>query len=161
MPLKKISEAARAFATKVLAIDNTAQPKEHIRAIRELLCKNGVELNGDSLPEVLSKLKQKHLVDSVIVTKRDGSILATTEQNGIKQAITGTALFNYVSSELEKTESVLIKSNGDWFMVFPFGEKIFVVKAAASLSTVELKALAKELDNFLKGTFFEANNKAF
>jgi len=161
MAFQKIASVFRGFASRVLAIDDTELPRGQIKIIREMLCNHNLELNGNSLAEILVKLRQKHLVDSIIVTKRDGAVVATTEQNGLKAAITGTALFNYVSSELVTPETVLIKSDGDWFMVFLFSEKIFVVKASASLSTTELKALAKELDSFLKIPDFPSNNKPF
>ncbi len=161
MAFQKLSSIVKGFASRVLAIDDTALPKSHLTAIREMLCSNGFEFNGKNLGEILVGLRQKHVVESIIVTKRDGSVIATTEENGLKEAITGTALFNYVSSELMTPETVLIKSNGEWFMVFPFSEKIFVVKASASLSTIELKAIAKELDSFLKLPAYQSKNKAF
>ena len=161
MPLQKISKLVRGFASKVLAIDDTAQPEEHIKLIKELLGNHSFDCNGNSITDIILMLRRKHLVDSIIVTKRDGSVLASTEQNGLKAAITGTALFNYVSSELVKAETVLVKSDNDWFMVFPFNEKIFMVKASASLSVTELKCLAKELDSFLKTAVLQHNDKAF
>lgn len=161
MLFSRLSSLFRGFASRVLAIDNTALPKDQIRVLREILSGHDFELRAQNIFELLIALKRKHLVDSIIVTKRDGSVIASTEHNGFKEAITGTALFNYVSSELSRTENILIKSGGEWFIVFPFNEKIFVVKASSSLSTIELKALAKELEVLLKKNLRQADNKAF
>ena len=149
MVLEKISSVVKGFASKVLAIDDTSLPREQIKFLKEFGASYKFALNTENIAEMFEVLRQKHLVDSIIVTERDGSIIATTEQNGLQAAITGTALFNYVNSELARTETVLIKCSGEWFMVFCFSEKIFVVKAAASLSNIELKALAKEINLFL------------
>jgi hypothetical protein len=51
---------------------------------------------------------------------------------------------------MPKSETVLIKNNNDWSMLFAFGGKIYVIKAPASLSTIELKAISKEIEKFLE-----------
>ena len=150
----------KSFASKLLAVDNTSQSKEQVRLLKDVLSKYRFEVDAEDFSSLLSSLKKKHLVDSVIITKRDGTVIASSEQNGLKTAITGTALYNYVNSELAKTETILIKSGNDWFMVFPFNSRVFVVKAAASLSNIELKALAEELDLYLNN-FIQTENKAF
>lgn len=159
--LSGISRIVRGIASRVLAIDDTVFPKSQVSMLQEIFSRHNFDLDFDDFSELLLALKHKHLVDSIIVTKRDGTVVASSEQNGLKTAITGTALFNYVNSELAKTETILIKSNGDWFMVFPFREKVFVVKASASLSVTELRALAKELDCFLSANETKVQDKAF
>ncbi len=161
MVFGKISSVFKGFASKVLAIDNTSAPTEQILALRQMFPKSKFDFSTEDFTELLSVMKRKHLVDSIIITKKDGTIVASSEKNGLKAAITGTALFNYVSSELSKTETVLIKSDGEWFMVFSFNNRVFVVKAQANLSTIELRALAKEIDTRLKKCAKEADNKAF
>jgi hypothetical protein len=161
MVFSKLSGAFRGFASKVLAMDTTATPRDQMVILREMLSNYRFDLDSKDLLDTLESLKKKHLVDSIIVTQKDGSIVATSEKNGLKTAITGTALFNYVNSELTKTESILIKSDGAWFMVFPFKENVFVVKASAHLNTIELRALAVELDGLLKKIIQTASNKPF
>ena len=63
-------------------------------------------------------------------------------------------MFNYVNSEIPKSEAVLVKSN-EWYMLMPYKNKVFIVRAPASLSTVEFGALAKEVEDKLsKGKSF-------
>ena len=66
-------------------------------------------------------------------------IASTANGNGLKEAITGTAMFNYIKSEIPKSETVLVKSN-EWYMLMPYKNKVFIVRAPASLSTVEFGA---------------------
>jgi hypothetical protein len=84
-----------------------------------------------------------------LVTNLDGSIVVSSEGNGHTEGIVGTAMLSYIKSELPDSESVLIKRNGHWFMMFPLNKKVFIVKAGSELSNIELKALAFELDGML------------
>jgi hypothetical protein len=95
-------------------------------------------------------LKRKHLVDSFLVTNLDGSIVVSTEGDGHTEGIMGTAMLSYIKSEMPDSESVLIKRQGHWFMLFPLNKKVFIVKAGSELSNIELKALAFELDGLMQ-----------
>ncbi len=166
--LKKFS---RFFASKILDLDDTSVPVEQFKIISDLFSRNHFSFSSKNFKEIMQVLKKKHVVDSIIVAKKDGNIVASSENNGFHDAIMGTALFNYVCSELPKSKSVFVKQDDSWFMVFPFDEKIFMIKASASLSTIELKAIAKELDFLMKNSqsyfvdqYFESNfaeEKAF
>lgn len=147
MGLKKFFKA---MASVVLDIDDTSVPQEQVKMISDLFANYGFSFNSKNLRDLMKTLKRKHLVDLIIVAKTDGSIIASSEGNGLHEAITGTALFNYVSSELPKSKTLLVKQENSWFMVLHFNEKIFIIKAAASLSTIELHALAKEMELLMK-----------
>ncbi len=74
--------------------------------------------------------------------------MASTNGEDLTQALTGTALLNYVQSEIPKSTALFVKSNS-WYMVFPHKKKIFIIKALDSLSTPELKAIADDVEAFL------------
>lgn len=134
----------------ILDIDDTVIPMEQFKIISDLFSRHNFNFSSKNFKEAMFLLKRKHVVDSVIVAKKDGTIVASSEGNGLHEAITGTALFNYVCSEFPESKNVLVKSGNSWFMVFPFGEKLFIVKATAHLSTIELRALAREFDSIVK-----------
>jgi len=147
--------SVRNFAGKILGLDNTEIPKEQLNAISEILSKFHFNTNSKDLRKLLKVLKKKHLVDNICVASKNGSVIASTSNgNSLKEAVIGTALFNYIKSEIPKSETILIKSN-DWYMLMPYKNKIFIVRAPASLSTVEFDALAKEVEGKLtKGKSF-------
>ena len=167
----RFKKFSRFFASKILDLDDTAVPVEQFRIISDLFSRHHFSFASKNFKEIMQTLKKKHVVDSIIVAKKDGNIVASSEGNGFHDAIMGTALFNYVCSELPKSKSVFVKQDDSWFMVFPFDEKIFVIKSSASLSTIELRALARELDSLMKNSqsyfveqYFESNfaeEKAF
>ena len=146
----KFSGIFKSFAYKVLDVDDTVVPQEQLDAMRDFLSRYKFNLKSKDLETLLKELQRKHLVDSVVVTRRDGTLVASSSGNGMREAITGTALFNYVSSEIPGSKTFSVKSEKDWFMLFPYNDHIYIVRAGADLSSLELRALAKEFDGFLK-----------
>ncbi len=149
---KKMLKAAKnllnGFARKVLDLDDTVKPVSHLNYFEDYLDKFNFNTATNDLELFLSELKRKHLVDEIIVASTRGSMIVSSNGNGISDAVSGAALFNYIQSEMPKSETVLVQSNG-WKMMIPFNEKLYIVKASSDLSTIELKVLAKELDSFL------------
>ena len=137
----------KGFAGRVLE-DGTSKPNAQIEFLKDFLSKHKYVFSQD-FEENLIILKRKHLVDSFLVTNLDGSIVVSSEGDGHTEGIVGTAMLSYIKSEMPDSESVLIKRNGHWIMLFPLNKRVFIVKAGSELSNIELKALAFELDGLM------------
>lgn len=146
---KRLSRAAKRIAEIILDLDTTSVPQEQMHALSDILSRHRFNMNAKTLDDLLHLMKKKHLVDEISITQKNGSLIASTASNGVNQAITSSALFNYIQSELPKSETILIK-NHDWHMMFAYNGKIYVIKAPASLTTIELKAVSKEIEKFLE-----------
>lgn len=153
---KSISRALRNFVSIVLDLDTTSVPQDQINALNDILARHRFNMNAKNIEELVHLLKKKHLVDEICVAQKNGSLIVSSDGNGVSQAITASALFNYVQSEIPKSDFVLIK-NHVWNMLFSFGGKIYVIKAPASLSTIELKAISREIETFLEKKTLEKN----
>ncbi|PIN85067.1 MAG: hypothetical protein COV47_04150 [Candidatus Diapherotrites archaeon CG11_big_fil_rev_8_21_14_0_20_37_9] len=136
------------FARKVLDLDDTVKPTSHLDLFEDYLGKFSFNTNTNSIEIFLKELKKKHLVDDIVVSSLNGSSIASTNGHAISSAVTGAALYNYVQSEIPKSQSVIIKAD-NWHMIIPYNGKLYIVRASSDLSTIELKALAKEIDKFL------------
>lgn len=140
------------FASKLLGLDDTYLPISQIEALADFLGKQKFDVASDNLDLALLDLKRKHLVDSVLVANNDGSLIASSESNGASiEAINSAALLSYIKAEMPKSETIFIKRDKDWFMLIPFNSKVYIVKASAELSNIELRALTKELDSIVSG----------
>jgi len=148
----------RDFAHKVLDIDDTKLPEGQIRLLKDHMAKYRQQMKeAASLREMVNFLKKKHMVDSICVSEADGSTVISSNGNDLSEAVTATALFNYINSEVPSSEAVMIKANGGWFMLIQYEKKVYAIKAPASLTTVELKALAKDVEKALKNKQFLTN----
>ncbi len=152
--LKSAQKFLKAFAEQVLGIDETSVPTSHLRLFEDYLGKNQFDTGTEDVKKFFAVLKKKHLVDNIVVAGLNGCSIASTNNGGsIAEAVTGAALFNYVKSEIPKSEALMVKSaaNSGWHMIFPSNKKLYIVKASSDLSMVELRALAKEIESFLAG----------
>ena len=139
------------IALRVLALDDTDLPQEQFDFIRDCSQKMmRFEIMPDELKDLMKFVQAKHAVDSILVTNLNGSTLASSDGHSIKQGLNRTALFNYIASELPKSETVMIKAEGLWHILFKFEEKIFIITAASNLSRPELQAIAREVQGFLE-----------
>jgi hypothetical protein len=149
-----IKKVLKKFVMKVMDVDDTEAPVSQLQLLRDFLSRHRYEFSDD-FDENLATLKRKHMVDSFVVTNTDGSVILSSEGNGHMEGIVGTAMYSYIQSELPGSESVLVKKDDGWFMIFSIDKKIYIVKAGCELSNIELKALANELHLMIpKGTKF-------
>jgi hypothetical protein len=128
--------------------DTTSKPQAQVDFLKDFLSKHNYIFSND-FQENLEILKKKHLVDSFIVTNFDGSVIVSSNVDSNTNGIIGTAMLSYIKSELPDSDTVLIKRNNNWFMLFTIEEKVFIVEAGSELSNIELKALAIELSVLL------------
>jgi hypothetical protein len=136
------------FASKILDIDDTQKPQAQVDFLQDFLSKHKYVFSSD-FEENLMILKRKHLVDAFLVTNMDGTVVVSSEGNGINEGLIGAAMFSYVKGELPSSEVLMIKKDDGWFMILPYNKKIFIVKAGSELSSIELKALAVDLSSFM------------
>ncbi len=136
------------MASKILDVDDTYKPQAQVDFLQDFLSKHKYVFSTD-FEENLMILKRKHLVDSFLVTNLDGTVVVSSEGNGVNEGLIGAAMFSYVKGELPTSEVLMIKKEDGWFMVLNFSKKIFIVKAGSELSSIELKALAVDLSSFM------------
>ena len=144
-----IGNALRGFAQTVLDLDDTKVSQDQLVALQDLLSHQSFNQAPADLRGLIESLQIKHQVDSISISQTNGSLLASSQVNGASEGITASALFNYVQSEIPKSEVVLIKAQNSWNMLFKYNSKIFVVRAPMHLTTVELKAISNEVEAFL------------
>ena len=136
------------FAYKILDIDDTQKPQVQVDFLQDFLSKHKYVFSND-FEENLLILKRKHLVDAFLVTNMDGTVVVSSEGNGVNEGLIGAAMFSYIKGELPSSEVLMIKKDDGWFMILPHNKKIFIVKAGSELASIELKALAVDLSSFM------------
>lgn len=156
---KGLAALLKDFAEKVLDRPVLSFSRDQLTALEDLLARRFVDETAADLKELVHVLKKKHQVDSISISQMNGSLLASSNTNGVNEAITASALFNYVQAEIPKSEVVLIKSK-NWNMLFRHNGRIFIIKAPASLATIEMKAISNEVEAFLQKHNAAASSEA-
>ncbi len=138
------------FAAKVLDFDHTALPEQQFALIQDVLANESVQIRGTEPKELLSCLKRKHLVNSITVTRLKNDVVFSSSGNGQAESKNASNLMNFATKNFATADLVTMRTEKDWVMLMPFGKSIYIVKANSCLSTVELKAIAREIEFELK-----------
>ncbi|MBN3036962.1 MAG: hypothetical protein JW834_00775 [Candidatus Diapherotrites archaeon] len=92
------------------------------------------------------RLAQDFAFDSVVCAKRDGSVLAASNDDAFKAAVRNTSLFEFVASELPDASYMMIKTGDKVHAVYPNNGHLFMIEADGNVSPVEMHSLAKRLE---------------
>jgi len=149
MVMSKVSTIMKSLASKVLDTEQDSLNSQY-RLLKEASKNSRYDLDVQELKELIKVLKEKHAVESIIVAYSNGSLLASSNGSELKDAVTGTALLSYINSEIPKSQAVFIQKAQGWYMLYPHGKKVYIVHAASNLHSVELRAIAQDLEKFLK-----------
>jgi len=142
-----VRKLLRGFAGVVLDFDDTSYPQEQFDVISSHSKRFTFNTEVKELNSLVKILTKKHLVDSIAVVEKDGSVVVSSNGTSFSEGIKASALLNYISSEMPRSSTVMIKDDA-WYMLYPFKGKIYIVKAHNNLTTIEMRAIAREIDNF-------------
>lgn len=132
------------LSNKVLNIDDLKTPEE----LDSLLEYRPINLCSKNIDDFLLKLKNKHLVNHIIITDLNGIVIASTEKD-LKEGFKSAAMYNYINTEINDLSIILIESKG-WNIIFKYSDKVYFIKANDSLSRIEVLAIVNDLENYLK-----------
>ena len=144
--MNPISYVLSRFAAKMLAIDNTAVPRDQMKALSEMLARHSVALEGEEANDLLACLKRKHLLNSITVRKMDNGLVFSSEGNGNAESKRAADVIDYIGRNLSRADVAVLRLDREWMMLMPHGKNLYIVRANSGLSTVELRALAREIE---------------
>ncbi|MEI8364623.1 MAG: hypothetical protein WCF78_04165 [archaeon] len=142
--MQAITRMLTRLSNKVLHIEDTSDTA----SLSSLLEYRKVNLSSRDLDDFLLKLRQKHLVNHIVVTDVTGIVIGSTEKD-LKEGFKSAAMYNYINSEFNNLSIILIESKG-WQIIFKLNDKVYFIKANDSLSRIEVQALVNDLENYLK-----------
>ena len=138
------------FAAKVLAFDQTSIPEQQFAMIQDLLANENIPIKGKEAKELLSCLKRKHLVNSITVRRLKDGMVFSSSGNGQAESKNASDIVNFVNRNFSLTDIVTMRTEKEWVMLMPFRESLYIIKANRSISVVEIKAIAREIESTLK-----------
>ena len=138
------------FAAKVLDFDHTALPEQQFAMIQDVLANETIQIKGTKAKELLSCLKRKHLVNSITVRRIKNGAVFSSSGNGQAESKSASDLMRFATKNFATADIITMRTEKDWVMLMPFEESIYIVKANSCLSTIELKAIAREIEFELK-----------
>ncbi len=132
------------IAFKILALDDTQLPEEQFEFIFESIQKQPKFKNNIvEKREFLNMLKQKHGINSIIVTDIKNGTILIGDKPSRKQAI------EKMKELLTNNDSILIRKKFGWDIYVANNGNAYLISANSDLTQAELKALAREVEEFL------------
>jgi hypothetical protein len=102
-------------------------------------------------PEDLAKnIVNSFYLDSVLVSKKDGSVLMSTEGDSFETAVKDSSLLEYVSSEFPKTKFLIIKEEDGYNIICLEGGLVYHIKAPGEVSSIEVRTIVNRLRDGLR-----------
>jgi hypothetical protein len=120
-----------------------AERQERMAMLREMLHPGETTHVKPGLTAAyFGKLARDFALSSVSLTKRNGSMLASSAK---KDASTESRVFDSVSSQLPGAKYLLIKCENKTHVIYPDNGSLLIVEAAGNVSPIEMKALLRKV----------------
>ena len=118
---------------------------ERIEFLKELLW---VEINkiAKKPNEYAKNLTKDFYVNSLIISKKDGSVLMSSDGDGFSKAVKGSSICEYISSEFPDTKMMTIKDSTGYNIIYPVGDLVCLLHSSGEISDMEVKRIVERLD---------------
>ena len=119
---------------------------DKVRIINELLSQ--IEKPEAKEPKQYAKnLATDFYLDSVVVSKKDGSVLMNTEEgDAFEKMVKASSMYEYVNSEFPSTKMMMIKDKNKYTIIYTEGDLIYMFKTTGEMSAIEAKRIAQQLN---------------
>jgi len=138
------------FAVKILDFDNTCLPEQQFAIIQDMVANQTIPITGKGVKDILLCIKKKHIVNSITVRRMKDGVVFSSTGNGMGESKNASDLLAFVGKSFSGTDVITMRNEKEWVMLLPLQEHLYIVKANSTVSTVELKAIAKEIQSVLK-----------
>jgi len=138
------------IAAKILDVDRTSLPEQQFAMIQDMLANQRVQIKGKEAKDLLTCLKRKHYVNSITLLRNKDGVVFSSSGNGNAESRSGADLLSFANRNFAKTDVVTMRTEKEWVMLMPSDHGLYVIKANSSLSPIELRAVAKDVETILK-----------
>jgi len=118
---------------------------ERIRFLKELLWIE-VQRISKKPAEYVKNVAKDFYVDSLIISKKDGSVLMSSDGDGFARAVKGSSICEYITSEFPDAKFMTIKDDSGYNIIYPVGDLVCLLRSSGEISDVEVKRIVQRLD---------------
>lgn len=140
---------------------NKKTPEEKLLRKIEIL-KELIEVKKKAEAKIPSEYVQNVMddfyLDSVIVTKADGSVVMANEKGAFEKAVKNSSLYEFIKSEFPKAKMLMVKDDDKYNVVYRHGDLLFLMQTSGEISVAEVRAVVKKLTKGLE-KFPKVSNK--
>ncbi|MBI4214880.1 hypothetical protein HY546_02705 [archaeon] len=140
----------RSFFKKIVGKKtDEVKERERIKLIKELLSARAlIKPNPNNWVDAIA---HNHMLESVIVSKKDGSVLMSNADKAFEKSVKHSSLYEFTRSEFPQAQMLLVKDGDNYNIIYPQGDSMFFLKSSASLSPTETEKIVQQLQSGLNG----------
>jgi len=118
---------------------------ERVEFLRELLWMETQKI-ARKPAEYVKNIAKDFYVESLIISKKDGSVIMSSDDDGFARAVKGSSICEYVASEFPGAKFLTIKDETGYNIIYPVGDLICVLRSSGEISDIEVKKIFERLD---------------
>ena len=139
------------FLSKLIGKSTRAERERKKAAfIRELLRIKSLRNQKAKPDEYIKNLAHDFLIDEMTVTKKDGSVLLTTDKtNAFKKAVASSSVYEFIKSEYPDSKMLTIKDDNHYNIIYSEGNLIYIMKSTGEVTPIETKKIVEYVNGKL------------
>jgi hypothetical protein len=118
---------------------------ERIKFLKELLWTE-VHKIVKKPADYVKNVEKDFYVDSLIISKKDGSVLMSSGGEGFAKAVKGSSICEYIQSEYPDAKFTVIKDKEGYNYIYPIGDLVCLLRSSGEISEIEVKRIIHKLD---------------
>ena len=119
--------------------------EERVKFLKELLWVE-VQKIAKKPADYVKNVAKDFYVDSLIISKKDGSVLMSSEGDGFANAVKGSSVYEYITSEFPGAKFLTIKDESGYNVIYPVGDLVCLLRSSGEISDLEVKRIVQRLD---------------
>jgi hypothetical protein len=92
-------------------------------------------------------IAQSFCFDSLTVSKKNGSVLLSTEENGLSEAEKLSSLYRAASGSMPKTKMLSLRDNDKYNIIYPDGDLLYIMRTPGEVSPLEIRRMIQKLNS--------------
>jgi hypothetical protein len=96
--------------------------------------------------DYVSNVAKDFYVNSLIISKKDGSVLMSSDGDGFAKAVKGSSIYEYITSEFPDAKFMTIKDGKGYNVIYPVGDMICLLQSPGEISDIEVKRIVQRMD---------------
>jgi len=94
---------------------------------------------------------EDYSLDSVIVSKKDGSVLMTTEkQDAFEKAVKSTSLHEFIKTEFPDANLLIVKDKNNYNVLYTENGLTYIFRTSGDISAIETRQIVKKINEGIK-----------
>jgi len=118
---------------------------ERVKFLKELLWME-IQKIAKKPADYVKNVAKDFYVDSLIISKKDGSVLMSSDGDGFASAVKGSSVYEYITSEFPDAKFLTIKDGSGYNIIYPVGDLVCLLRSSGEISDLEVKRIVQRLD---------------